>query len=316
MSRGDVALILGLVFGLVMVAGAQLPVREVSLQLREDSEVYLLPPPEQLELASLGHRAALADLLWAKVLVTQGLRVEQKRRFETVGAYLDAIIHLDPKFREPYRLSDTLLTFQAVEVPLSEVYKARSVLERAVEELPNDPELWLQLGQFVAFIAAPSYLKDPAEQERWRIEGARYLARAAELGANDPNIQWQALGGFGILRRSGQREAAISFLERTLATTQDEELRQKLHAQLNAYKEDRMVERWEARKAAFARIWREHFPGRSESFVLVAGPPQRPALCAGGAHSENAAEPACSPDWASWAGRLTPETAGVLPGSR
>lgn len=305
--RGDVVLGLAFVVGLAGTFASQLPVREMSLRLAEESEVYLLPPPEQLQLASLGHRAALADVLWAKVLVTQGLRLEQRRRFETVGAYLDAIIELDPKFREPYRLSDTLLTFQAVEVPTSEVYKARKVLERAVQELPNDAELWLQLGQFVAFIAAPSYLKDPAEQDRWRVEGAHYLARAAELGASDPNIQWQALGGVGILRRSGEREAAIAFLERTLATTQDDELKEKLRAQLKAYQDERLVERWETRKKAFSAVWRESYPGRSQDFVLMIGPPQRPDVCAGGAGSTHHDEAVCAPDWAAWAQRVTPE---------
>ncbi len=304
--RGELGLVSAFALGVVLTFATQLPVREQSLQLKENTEVYLLPPPDQLVLASLGHRAALADVLWAKVLVTQGLRLEQKRRFETVGPYLDAIIELDPKFREPYRLSDTLLTFQAIEVPISEVYKARQVLERAVEELPNDPELWLQLGQFVAFIAAPSYLKDPAEQDRWRLDGARYLGRAAELGATDPNIQWQAFGGFGILRRAGQREAAIAFLERTLATTRDEELQAKLRAQLKIFDEERRYDEWEARTKAMGQIWREHYPGRSREFVLVVGPPQDAARCAGGAHAAESDAPSCAPDWAEWAKRVTP----------
>ncbi len=302
--RGD-GVIVGVFFaGLALVASTQLPVREISLKVKETSEAYLLPPPDHLVLMSLGHRQALADLLWANVLVTQGIRVEERRGFETVGQYLDAIIELDPQFREPYLLSDTLLTFQAVEVPKSEVYKAREVLERAVKERPDDAMLWLQLGQFVAFIAAPSYLKDPEEQQRWRVDGARYLARAAELGVADPNIQWQALGGAAILSHAGERQAAMAFIHRTLATTEDEELRARLQGKLAELQTAEEQAAYTARLSAFREVWRAAYSGRSVDFVLAAGFPQAPPLCAGGLHSDHASEPACAPDWAEWARRV------------
>jgi tetratricopeptide (TPR) repeat protein len=303
--RGDGVIGGAFALGVMLVASTQLPVREISLTLKETSEAYLLPPADHLVLMSLGHRQALADLLWANVLVTQGIRMEQRRRFETVGAYLEAIIELDPQFREPYLLSDTLLTFQAVEVPLSEVYRARQVLERAVKERPDDAMLWLQLGQFMAFIAAPSYLKDPAEQERWRVEGARYLARAAELGVADPNIQWQALGGAGILSRAGERDAAIAFIARTLATDpKDEELRAKLEGQLAELQGEAKQEARRARVGAFRQVWQQNYSGRTLDFVHAAGFPADAALCAGGLRSEHAGEPACASDWAEWARRV------------
>lgn len=328
MKAGDALTIIGVVAGIALVAGAQLPVREKSLKLKETSEAYLLPPPEHLVVGSLGYRAALADLLWANVLVTQGIRMEQRRRYETVDEYLDAIIELDPKFREPYRLSDTLLTFQAVDVELSEAYKARAILERGVKENPFDAELWLQLGQYVAFIAAPSYLKDPAEQEQWRREGAAYLARAAELGVSDANIQWQAFGGVGIFRKSGRTQEAISFLERLAATTEDEELRQKAEAQIRAFTADadamqakmeqavalHAVEKERSRYTAFTerkplmrKIWQKNYPGRKEDFVLMAGPAPDASTCAGGARSKYGDTPQCATDWGEWARRVDAE---------
>ncbi len=325
MKAGDAISICLFVAGAGLVAAAQLPAREKSLTLKETSDAYLLPPPEHLIVMSLGYRAALADMLWANVLVTQGIRMEQRRAFDTVDQYLAAIVELDPKFREPYRLSDTLLTFQAVESGPEEAYKARAILERAVKEHPLDAELWLQLGQFVAFIAAPSYLKDPAEKERWRNEGAAYLARAAELGVSDPNVQWQALGGAGIFHRAGRTEEAIAFLQRLAATTDDDELRQKVEAQIRSLSDsggmeaameqavrDAAVEKQKsqfqaflARKPLMRKVWQSAYPGRSEDFVMSAGPAGDPAACAGGASSKNADSPQCAPDWAEFARRVS-----------
>ncbi len=305
--RGDgLCAAAALVAGLT-VAATQLPARAVSLTVKETTDAYLLPPPDQLVVASLGYRAALADLLWAKVLVTQGIRMEQRRGFDTVGQYLEAITTLDPKWREPYRLSDTLLTFQAVEVQTSEVYKARVMLEKGVAERPLDAELWLQLGQFVAFIAAPSYLKDPDEQERWRREGAQYLARAAELGAADPNIQWQAFGGAGILARAGERDAAKRFYRLTLATATDPELQAQLENKLRALQEEEERDAYEARKAAFSSVWRARYPGRRQDFLYAAGFGPDPAACAGGSASAHFGEARCASTWAEWAERVDAE---------
>lgn len=328
LNRGDAIAAVVFVAGAALIAAAQLPVREKSLKLKEKTEAYLLPPPEQLRVMSLGYRSALADLLWANVLVTQGIRMEQRRRFDTVEEYLQAIVELDPKFREPYRLSDTLLTLQAVEVEVEDAYRARELLERAVREYPLDAELWLQLGQFVSFIAAPSYIKDPAEQDKWRREGAAYLARAAELGVRDPNIQWQAIGGAGILKRAGHTQAAITFLQRIAATTEDEELRRKAEAQAQALsdttamaasmekavqdaaadQQNRDFAAFLARKPTVQKVWRATYPGRKEDFVMIAGPAPDAAACAGGMSSTHADDPKCAPDWAELARRVSDST--------
>ena len=203
-------------------------------RVKETSDVYVLPPPDDVVRLSLGYRAALADYLWAHVLVESGLHTFAKRRFEYLTVYLDTINVLDPQFRDPYLMADALITFQAAETPLHEVRKARQIMERGVAARPLDGELWLVLGQFVSYIAPGSYLTDEEEIKRWRQEGAMYLARAAELGGDDSKISWQAIGGVGILHRAGERDAAIRFLKRTMAVTEDEELKQQLGRQLNA----------------------------------------------------------------------------------
>ena len=143
--------------------------------------MYALPPPHATVLLSLGYRAALADILWANVLVSQGLHTQERRRFDNLTRLLDMINELDPTFRSPYLFADALITFQANETPMSEVLKAREILERGVANRPLDAQLWLVAGGFAGFIAPAGYIKDEAEQERWRLAGAPMLMRAAEL---------------------------------------------------------------------------------------------------------------------------------------
>src|SRR5690242_5393116 len=72
----------------------------VNRRVRETSDVYPLPPPRQVVMLSLGYRSALADLLWAHVLVSQGLHTEQRRRFDNLTRLLEAINELEPTYRD------------------------------------------------------------------------------------------------------------------------------------------------------------------------------------------------------------------------
>ncbi|WP_437321940.1 hypothetical protein [Sorangium sp. So ce385] len=288
----------------VAIGSVRAPAAALEKRVAETSDVYVLPPPDEVVTLSLGYRSALADLLWSHVLVSQGLHTMERRRFENLTLLLDAINALDPTFREPYLFADALITFQTTTTPHEEVVKAREIMERGVQSRPLDGELWLALGQFVAFIAPASYLTDPAEKAQWRLDGARMLARAAELGGGDANISWQALGGAGILGRAGEREAEIRFLQRTLAVTDDEELKRKIRGQLDVLLGEQAAEAYRRRLDGFSEIWRRDLPFVSKTAILVLGPPRDPAYCAGGAHAE---EPRCATTWRAWAERVEGE---------
>ncbi|WP_433937530.1 hypothetical protein AB3662_23200 [Sorangium cellulosum] len=285
----------------VAIGSVRAPAADLEKRVAETSDVYVLPPPDEVVTLSLGYRSALADLLWSHVLVSQGLHTFERRRFENLTLLLDAINALDPTFRDPYLFADALITFQTSTTPREEVVKAREIMERGVQHRPLDGELWLALGQFVAFIAPASYVTDPAERTQWRLDGARMLARAAELGGGDANISWQALGGAGILGRAGEREAQIRFLQRTLAVTDDEELRQQIRTQLDKLLGERAAEGYRRRLDGFSEIWRRDLPFVSKTTMLVLGPPRDAAYCAGGAHAD---EPRCATTWRAWAERI------------
>lgn len=303
---GDALAVGVLTCAIVGVAAAQLPARELHQRVRETSEAYLLPPPEQLVVASLGHRAALADLLWAKVLVTQGLRLQERRRFETVVPYLDAINELDPTWRDPYRMAEPLVNLQTVASSMEDVRAVRRILERGVRERPFDAELWMQLGTYTAFIVPSTYLETgDDEAKRWRIEGAPYLLRAVELGHPDSSIAWQALGAGGIFFGSGQTERAAEFYDRILATTDDPELRERAQLHLAKLATEEQLEAKRARMQAFQELWRERYPGMSITTVLTLGHPRDAAPCAGGSRAVAADSPRCASSWSDWAERST-----------
>lgn len=289
--------------GLIAIAGAALAVVQSPLavehaHVKETSDVYFLPPPDDVVKLSLGYRSAFVDVLWAHVLVSQGLHTTEHRRFENLSRLMDTINTLEPTFREPYLLADALITFQAAETPIEEVRRARAIMERGARELPLDAEVWLALGEFTAYVAPASYLTDAAEKKQWRLDGAAYLARAAELAGDDARIGWRAIAGANLLNRQGDRAASIRFLERALAVTENDELRAHIQASLVRLLGESEGEKYAQRSARFLDLWRNDAPFVSKGAMLLLGPPRRAAYCAGLARLH---EPECAPTWRAWA---------------
>jgi hypothetical protein len=303
--RGDIGRTLALVvLAALCVALVRGRLFDAHQRVKETSDVYTLPPPRELVVLSLGYRSALADLLWAHVLVEQGLHGEQRRRFGNLIPLLEAINELEPTYREPYLLSDALITFQSNTTPHDEVLKVREIMSRGLRERPLDGELFLAAGEFVAFIAPGTYLTDPVEQEEWRLEGARMLARAAELGGDNAAIAWQALGGANILGKAGQRDAGIRFLRRTLAVTDDAELKEKITIKLNQLLGQQRDDVFHRLDEGVARVRHGELPHVSRLEYMVLGPPRDPAYCAGSAHTREAA---CASTWKDWEDRTEEE---------
>jgi hypothetical protein len=161
------------------------------------------------------------------VLVESGLHIQAHQKFDTLAPYLYTVIALDPKFRSPYRLADTLLTFQAGKPTLVDYTNARKIIETGFKELPFDQELFFSGGEFLAYLAAPQIaeLVDRDEAERWRLAGARALARSCELVGRNENIPYHCITAARLFDAAGEHKAVQSFLERFLAVNDDEEVR-------------------------------------------------------------------------------------------
>jgi hypothetical protein len=261
------------------------------------SDVFALPPPALLSALSLGYRSALADWLYSSTVVAYGIHAEEHRRFEFVGQYLESIVALDPQFCQTYRYADTFIVFQAVGNPSpDDVRTAKRILEQGLVNCPTDGPLWLSAGQFMAFIGT-QFLTDPDEIKRFRMDGARALARSAELVSENQNVQWQALAAAGIFTKEGERESAIRFYERVQAITDDDELKTRVGRYLAAAQREGTIERGQRRAPLFKELWGRDMPFVTRTELLVLGPPYDPARCAGAG-----TPPAiCAESWAAWA---------------
>ena len=264
-------------------------------KLRDQTDVYGLPSPEQVVVASLGYRSALADFLFAHVLVWHGIHFQEKRRLEFAADYLDTVAALDPTFRETYYFGDTLITMQPVKPRHEDYVRARALLEKGLKARPGDTELWLSAGQFMAYVAAP-WLDDPKEQAEWRLAGARVLAHACELVGSNENIPYQCISAAGLFSKAGERDAQIQFLERVLAVSDDPELREQALGYLERALGERSRERLRARADRLRQAWQADLPFVGLTTELVLGPPVDAAACAG----ITKPTPACATTWAAW----------------
>lgn len=283
----------------VLVIGSVRPtVADAHATAVEKSDINLLPPPRQVVTMSLGYRAALADLLWAQILVGQGLRMQERRRYDTIADLIDTINELDPEFRDPYLWSDALINLQVVSTGREDIERTRAIVERGTRNRPLDPDIWRTAGQFIAFTGPGTLIKDPQERENWRRDGARYLARAAELGGDKGYAGWSAVASANILSRQGERDAAIRLVQRTLAVTEDEELRERLQRQLTMLLGEQKAEAYKRRQLMLLEVSRHDLPFVGKTSLHVLGPPFDTAYCAGG---QSAEEQRCAITWKAWA---------------
>lgn len=264
-----------------------------SAKRREDHP--LLPGPELTRLMSLGYRAAFADLIFGHVLVAYGQHFQERRRFDLAAHYLDAITTLDPKFREAYRLADTLITLQPI-APRPEDYRAaRRLHERGLAQFPHDSELWLIAGQFSAYLAS-SHMP-AAERDEWRLNGARKLARSCELLGSNENIPYHCITAASLFNEAGERQAARGFLERVLTTSDDPEIQGLAGGYIGKLVGQAERDRVEEHNKRFRALWRRDLTFVTRETLLLLGPRFDPARCAG---LGNLAEPGCATSFRGW----------------
>jgi len=246
---------------------------------RAGRDVYALAPPQQVVVASLGYRAALADLIFAHVQVSAGEHLLEKRLFEFAAQYLQTVNELDPKFRDGYRFADAIITLQTAKVPPEKYAEARAILERGTRELPYDQELWSSAGQFLAYLA-PAVLTSEQEKREWQQEGARYLARACELIGSNEVIPYHCYTAASLFSKAGNVAASLSLLERMRLLVDDPELQQLIDFKLRSLAGSEVQHAAQERAERFERLWRSDLPFVSRIAESALGPRFDPFACA------------------------------------
>jgi hypothetical protein len=261
-------------------------------EIKEAGDVYPLPPPAELHAATLGWDAAAVDLLWSKLLVEYGMHWTEHRDFLEIPMYADAILELEPTYDPLYRFIDTMLAYRPLQGTETDVREARAYLQRGTRERPEDPDLWMEYGQFIAFIA-PSFLKDPEEIARWRKEGADAMGRAVELGG-EPE---RALTAATILSGAGATQAAVGYLERAYAFTEHPSMasvHEAIGRRLGNLHAVSLRDAADAAARDIDRRWQAELPYISRDRYLVLGPMVDAARCAG---LVGADDPTCTRDF-------------------
>jgi hypothetical protein len=279
-SRADAFSLLAGALGVLLVARLRAPLFAESRRETAQRDVYVLPPPAQVVVLSLGYRAAVADLIFGHVLVAAGTHVSDKRLFEFAGDYLNTVVELDPKFRAPYRYADGIITLQSVKVPDRLQRQARDILLRGTREFPYDQELFNSAGQYLAYLA-PSWLSDPKEAQTFREQGARLLARACELIGSNEAIPHNCITAAALFATGRDNAAERAFLTRTLDVIDDPDLRALAEGRLRQLNGEAAVLESRARLDRFNRYRAADLPFVSRAELYSVGPRFDPAACAG-----------------------------------
>jgi hypothetical protein len=260
-------------------------------KLHQRDDVFLLPPPDQLRVLTLGYRAAGADMLWAKLVLEYGIHGQEKRAFPDVTRYIDGVIALEPDYPSLYDFVDTILVYTPPPGGTAEDARtARRYLERGMQERPYDGKFWVHAGQFIAFIG-PAFIKEEKESDRWRVDGAKIIAQGVERGGDT----YRSLAVTTILGHAGEREAQIQHLQRAFAVSDSAEDRAQFLRKLRALQVDAEAE------TAITSVDRDLAPYKflTRGTGLLIGPRRSAALCAGpGSHERRG----CAPDWATLIG--------------
>ncbi len=271
------------------VARTQPRLSAAAHEVKERDDVWVLPPPDDLRAAVLGYTAAATDLLWAKLLVEYGIHMAEHHPFADLNLYIDAIIALEPDYAPLYRYLDTMLVYRPGHGTEQDARAARRYLERGLAERPLDNKVWLQYGQFVAFLA-PSFLSSDADKEQWRRDGSEALMRAVELGADAD----RSLAAAAMLKRWGKGDAARRYLSQVFALADDEKTRAEIADQLRALNEGDEQDTAQRTIYAIESQWRREMPFVPRGEFLLLGPVTDRAACAGLSRSGDAP---CSRAW-------------------
>jgi hypothetical protein len=201
-------------------------------------------------------------------MVYFGEELGQRGAVKFVFDYTDAVIALDPDFRQAYRWAAVAAVSRPVEFTLAEGLRGAEYLKRAIARWPSDGELHWDYGALLRFTLAP-VTPAGAEKDRLLDLAAPHLATAASLGAGPP---WLALRSSALLERLGHTEEAIRHLEGVYGTVQDDRTKRAIESRLAALRSEAFVEAFKTANVQFERSRSESFPYLSPGLFMLVGP--------------------------------------------
>lgn len=198
-----------------------------AIETQSFKDVFYAPPPEWLPVMSLGHREALADVMWIKGLIYFGEALGAKSATAHVYGYVDSILALDPQFARVYRWASTAGIYKP-KVELDDLRRAASYSERGAKQFPDNGQMAWDAGSTIMFELLPK-LSDETERKELKARAVRYLETAARRNAGPP---WLALANLKHLQALGETERAVHHLQEIYLSSDDPELKKQLEARI------------------------------------------------------------------------------------
>ena len=227
------------------------------------------PSPAAAPFASLGYRELAADLLLARAMPYLGGR---QSTAQGMAGVCEAIVASDPQYRMVYEWCARAMTLAPTGVDRQIYLRAIALLERGMQELPDDWRIPYTAGQMYMLDLETN---DPAERRAWNERGLGLL----EAAIRKPDAPADAATLAAALRtKLGQRQRAIDGLREMLLITADTAARRRILDKLaelsNASADDLAAELLEARRR-FEAAWLRDRPAVPATMYLLIGP--RPA---------------------------------------
>lgn len=194
----------------------------------------IVPRAGTLRWLSLGHPTLAANLLWLKTVQYIGDPRASERGWDKLHPLVDTVTDLDPRHAYAYYVAGSILS------AFNHVPESNAILEKGTRALP-DRYIFPYLRAFNAFY----YDGD------WTTAG-----RFAEVSARSPGAPAHVRQNVLAYYVKGHRaEAAVAFLEQSLAEARDPDTREAIEGQLK----QALLERDAVRLDDAVKAWRDRY---------------------------------------------------------
>lgn len=262
---------IGIAVGVLVAATIALVTRQQAFRhhaaTQQYEDIYYLPSPRTLSVASMGYREALADLLWMRTLVYFGDEIVHRGDKSNLLHYADAILGLDPYFRRIYRWVGTVALYREDLPSKQDMLDAVRYLEQGFRLFPDDGELAWTLGATYAYELV-QFEKDPEARDALRVKGHEYI-RIAVLKGGAPG--WMAGTTARFFAKAGRKEEALRHLREVYSMLDNDKDRGQVEFQIMKLEGEAYVERLRAHERAFKARQARSYPYLDPALFTLVG---------------------------------------------
>jgi tetratricopeptide (TPR) repeat protein len=220
----------------LLAGGVWLTGSHLEARAQAPYDVSVVPRASVMRWLSLGHPTLAANLFWLRTVQYVGEPRAEQRGWEKLYPLADLVTDLDPGHGYVYQVVGVLLG------SLGQVAESNAILEKGIRNTPNRYIL-PYLRAFNAF-----YYEDD-----WPAAG-RWAAVSAKTPGAPPHV-FQNVTAYYVKGR--RADAAIAFLEQSLAEARDPDTRAAVEKQLRQARLEAVAQPLEDAAAA----WRERYVG-------------------------------------------------------